>query len=350
MLIDKALDSKYKRMLDRQHYKHITRLRPQIKRFIFDADASHKIGRFSVNQTALVCQYGIDITPPLPNTYIEIDQHACITGAGNNPGPDASPRLGFLFVEKDKAIYTLAGDDTDAYFEPFIMRKGGPRLDKNIDYDDISLNPKVSRKDYDIIKYILMIGQTGEADNLWPYSKPFIDTYELELTNNEIHPKLLGDMTVEGVGVFKRAVTALMLLSERIGPKYQHVTASRQFLGSRLTAIPAHSIVTIDLDDDRIRNIYHGFSPAMTSRALHDVAEHWVTYDLSSQCRHQWQTLRSEKLEEIDIEKFGNIRPRQICMLCGGRRTKRRVHERGDRSKPKIVKTYKIKASKEKGK
>jgi len=341
MIIDTALDTKFRRMLDHAHYKKLLKLRAQAKRFVFDEDASHKLGRFSIQHTDLVCEYALDPPRlPFPQTYIEIDQIACIAGSDNPPLEGSAPRLGFLFTKEDSAVYSMAGDEVNAFVEPFILHKG-PR---GIGETDDTLGS------YEMVKYVLMIGQTDAAVR---GSANFIGSYELKLTNAEVPEKIMQAMLMEGAGVFKRAFTALMLLNERVQPKYRKVAASRQFIGSKLTAMPAHTVVTIDLDEDRIRRVYDGTAHGgmgMT-HALHDVADHWVTLDAASQCQHNWEPYFSKKETQRD-KRAGYAQPitRQSCTECGGRRTMRHIGERGDRSKPKVVKKYKVIASKEKGK
>jgi hypothetical protein len=344
MLLDLALDTKSKKMLTERTHKYLNGLRPKVKRFVFDSDASHRLGHFAVNQTDTVCAHAPDLKPPFPNTYIEIDAFAGLKGSDREIWDGAAPRMGFLFTENGHC-FPVIGDDKYAFFEAFVLTPAGNPFG-HTPFPDLDDELK-----YRTIKFLLMIGQTNSEKIkkiLSTYRSPYLDAYEIGLTRPDLPAELVKGMVAEGIGVFKRAMTALMLLSEKINPKYQRVAATRRFIGSKFRAVPAHSIVTIDLDDDRIKRIYSGSMGTGQTHALHDVEEHWVTYDLSSQCRHVFEEYRSVEGERRDMEVHGHLLVRQACIHCGGRRTRRLSHERGDRTKPKKPKTYRVIASKEK--
>jgi hypothetical protein len=186
------------------------------------------------------------------------------------------------------------------------------------------------------------------------YGYHLLDLYEIGLVTNTIPFELLPPIYEESSGVLKRALAALLLLDERSKRRLVSVAARQKIISGKLRAIARHDVVTIDLDTPYIQKAYAGgpFSHHETP-IEHEVREHWVQYDVASQCTHSWEPYHSERGDEYD-KAAGLAKPlrREICSLCGGRRTRKLTYISGDASKGSNIgkAKYKVIASKEKTK
>lgn len=353
MILDNALA--HSRVLENGLKRKLKVLKPWIRRYVFNADASHKQGRFAVDCTDIICREARYAVRPFPNVYIEVDNWAGIRGGHMTPDPDASERLGFLWTESGHC-YVLAGNDHKAEFTPFIYAELGASEGDSLhefysrthDKDDERFRPT-----YEWFKQMLMIGNV--ADHLKPdvdkFAHNLTDLYEIGCTNGEIPYEILDFYFKENVGVYKSALSCLFLLNDRIKQQLVHVSPHQKIVRGKLKTIHRHDVVTIDLDIPQIRKVYDTHIGTHATPIEHEISEHWVHYDLSTQCTHDWVPFQSEEATERDL-KAGHEKPlrREVCKFCGGRRTRKPVAIAGDPSKGSNVgkKQYRVVASKEK--
>lgn len=354
MLLELALNGTYKGdgLIGPAYKKRLLGLINRTRHYVFDKDASHKQGRFAMKSADIVCRNANIAIPPFPNTYIEIDNVAALEGGKPEIviTEDAAPKVGYLFTEHGQ-IFTLSGTHDRAFIMPFVYSQHGSFFK---DMNDLNLD--IIQQDADDIlttwedaRDVLLVGDV--AAELRPTARefrPFLaDLYDIVITRSDIPEELLKMLFWENIGALKRAIAAVLLLNERVGPTITKIPASRRFVGHKLKAFPPHAIITIDLDIPAIRKIYQTTVGHRNSPYLHEVAGHWVHYNVSSQCRHDWVPYHSEDAEKRDLDAHGFPLSRLICSHCGGRRVKKLAFEHGTGDKV-IKKDYKVIASKEK--
>ena len=345
LILDNALERGH--LLDDNYKRRLMPLKNITRRYIFNKDASHKVGRFAVQCADIVCRQTELAITPYPNTYIEIDNVANLDGEGNTAAPDTMPRLGYWFTEHGQC-FTCAGDDKKAYFMPFVYAQigsiGAPFKNKIEFYGE----DKVGQ--YEEFKELLMVGQVAEHLDHYKFAHCMTDIYEVGLTNDGLPDELLKLSFDECIGDFKRALACLLLLDARIQRQVIHVDATRKIVKGKLKAYAPHAFVTIDLDVPSIRKVYDHSIGHHESPIRHEVSGHWVHYNISTQCKHEWTVFHSDVAEKHDLDAHGFPLKRFICKHCGGRRTRKLPYEKGDASKGSRVgqEKYKVIASKEK--
>jgi len=356
MILDNALSKSL--IVSDKLKKMLNYVKPFTRRYVFNADASHKQGRFGHHYIDIVCRNASQAVKPFPNTYIEIDHHALVRGRGEEPATDSVQKIGFWWTQYGHC-FVVEGNEKQAEFTPFIYAQHGTH-----DGDQLlnlygtqqikSDDPEDDIYTYDAFKTALMCGHMNKAmrEGMSGISNMLTDLYEVGMTMEHIPQEILQMYFSEGVGTFKYGITALMLLDERSKRRLVPVAASRKIVKCKIRATPAHHMVTIDLDVPYIRNVYADAVGHRVTPMEHDVSEHWVTYDTANQCKHDWQPFYSEDSAKRDA-KAGHEKPlrREFCTLCGGRRTRKPNYISGDPKKGSTVgtKTYRVIASNEKG-
>jgi hypothetical protein len=370
MILDSALNRRHNSTLPRKRVKELLRYAYNSKRFVFEPSASRKLAKFSRLSPDVVCANAMFALPPFPNTYIELDNLAAIDAlspylvdASIITDPDTPKRLAYFFCE-DGCIYVITGDDKDAMFTPFVYAN----VDHNeFGFKDFWIKPQadfvyegkvlIGRDEhYERFKLYLMTGVDPltphpERDELDLIMKPLTDLYDVGLTS-ENKPRLTNDiftaMVEECAGGLRWAIAALTLLNMQ-----RHVTITEHRAGRKLVrgkhfAIPAHNVVTIDLDaDDKTFRQVLSTTPTGIHQRRHEVSGHWVHYNVASQCQHEWVQFHSEEARVRDMETHGFELTRYICAHCGGRKTRKPKFEKGDIRLGRVQKDYKVIASKE---
>lgn len=349
--------------------KALLSMKPQTRRFVFNQDASHKQGRFAMDCMDILCRNAPYVVRPYPNTYIEIDNRAMMEGGYVKPWPDAAEKLGYWWIE-DGVCFTVAGNDKHAEFSPFVYTTVHSLLGQKLHekYEGMDFNNfDVSVSGTDDLarevaefyagdfKKILMLGAIREEhiDQVAKTAPALLNMFDVGMTR-KLPDDAIEVFFRETVGTFKFAMSALMLLDDRIKRQLVTVPPQRKIINGKLRTVAKHEVVTIDLDMPTIRHIYANAHHATGTRdhmIEHDVSSHWVYFDTSSQCQHVWVPFYSEDAEKRD-KKFGHDQPlrRETCTLCGGRRTRKPSFIAGDPKKGSTVgkKSYRVVASKEK--
>lgn len=347
MLIDLAMDSKRGvSMLSDDAKKRMLKTRNLLKRYAFNPDATDKVEYFSIENANDVCSNAHFAMPPYADSYIELDR-------------GKKGRIGYVFCA-DGRIYVIYGDDKEGIFTPFVYTRH-----ERAKLFDNRFDEKELGRGYAAFKLLLMVGisltsreAVGDFSQTEPSKMTAItvamgvsDIYDVALVNRRLADQdIINDMVQECRGDLRSCITAMLLLMERRVHTITEVKASRGFVGSKLRAHPAHHVVTIDLDKDY--HYFHRLFTAPTGTGVtpreHDVSSHWTHWNCSAQCQHKWVPFRSEEAEERDMEKHGRVLERYVCELCGGGKTRKPEFTRGDASKGRVTKQYKVIASKQK--
>lgn len=345
MILDNALAKS--RVLGDFNRKILTRLKPITHRYVFNSDASRKVGRFAYYCADIVCREAEMVMTPFPNVYIEINNRAKVEATNSPLSPDSVDKVGIWFTELGSCFFCF-GDERDAEFDPWIYSKHGSPLASPSKPKDF-YKADGSLESYMQFKEMLLLGNVGPDLKKDEFKHGLLDNYEIGLTHDKIPSKLLNVMFNESIGDFKYALAALLLLDARSQRKIIPMQATRHIVNGKLKAFAAHDVITIDLDVPSIRHVYTHHIGHHASPVEHEVAGHWVHYNCSTQCKHHWMELHSEHAEKQDIKKHKRVLERQICTLCGGYRTRKLNYVKGDPSKGSRVglTKYKVIASKE---
>ncbi|MDW9481757.1 hypothetical protein GOB57_24215 [Sinorhizobium meliloti] len=327
MILEDALASREARdMLSPSRLKHLNAIRYQLKRYVFDEDASAKAGRFSTECADLVCEHAEFAIPPFANTYVEIDQHSSLRASSRGLiEADTPSRVGYLFLENGDVL-VCAGDPDNATFLPFLYqrREGG----------------SMSSAEQVVLRNFLM-GEVSED------LRAAIETFSHRLTSLwEYRPlfnmpdDLARYMENECRGDLKRAIAAILLLNQQHGVSRREVGPHRAIRSGRAKTYLAHSVVTIDLSPGGIRGLFTIGNRASPRR--HQVEGHFVHYNIADGCSHAWSAFSTPELERRDQERLGRQVKRWRCSGCMGLRVWREEFHRGDARKGFVTKEYKV--------
>jgi hypothetical protein len=314
-------------MLTKTTNQILSQLRHVTKRFVFDAAASACHGNFSVTCADIVCQQSQFAITPYPNTYIEIDNISSINQF-QTPYTDAAKRLGFWFVETGD-IYCISGDEKNAMFTPFV-------------YHHVKDNIEGLPADYDVLKKHLLVGQVSDdlKVDVDRFSTRITDIWDFSLIK-DIPREMFEKMVYECAGTLKRALASVLLLNQRKEVRLTDVGPRRKIVGGRMRTYGAHSVVSIDISNDPItlRRLARGTEIHMRR---HEVRGHFVHYDVSTSCDHEWLTYKNETQSKRDMDRAGHDIARWGCKHCGGRRVFKESHYRGDAGLGYVSKSYEV--------
>lgn len=328
MILEAALASKtVDRLLTKEARSMLNTVRHTVKRFTFDTDASYRHGVFAIECADIVCQQSQFAVAPFPNTYIEIDNHAALT-SGQEVAPDAAKRLGFLFTETGD-IYCLSGDERRADFNPFVYNHAGTGV----------ANMPAG---YHTFKRNLMLGQVSEGlrDGVDHFAHRLTDVWDVSLTMN-LPRNIFDVMVTECAGSLKRALAAVLMLHQRKLVRLREIAPTRGLVNGKMRTYAAHSLVSLDVSGDPLE-LRRSIGKTDIHMRRHEVRGHYVHYDVSQHCDHDWTVLRNETLMKRDIDRVGKEIARWSCNSCGGRRVFREAHYRGDAGLGYVSKNYEV--------
>jgi len=296
----------------------------QTRQFIFDSDASAKLGKFSVEHADLVIKNHRFALLPYDHVYIEIDMREALRATGSL-SDDQETRVGYWFwaVDADTMmVMTISGDAKGAEFIPFTYMRNMPDYTQNESY------AKTKRE--------LFIGQTT-ADNVEAVNAcvgSFLDAWDFSMTY-KMPEDVFRLLIAECAGGLKKAIAALLLLNQP-GPAIRMTDKpfKRQIHKGKSKVFMAHSVVSIDLSPKQIRKTFQtGFRG---SPRRHEVRGHFAHYNKVVGCEHDYRS----------VEVVGeDITPRWNCTKCGTRRVFRRTFYRGDAGIGYVKKSYEVTAS-----
>ena len=144
------------------------------------------------------------------------------------------------------------------------------------------------------------------------------------------------------IGDFKNHVGVLLMLNQPALTQYVEVPRGRGWVGNKPKPFMAHRVVHVALDPvPQLRRI-SAAEGAGSVRRRHRVRGHYCINERarSGGCIHQWQAA-GEAWQSVAV-KVGDDPERWVCALCQGRRWWRADHARGDATIGWVNHTYKV--------
>nr|WP_250808332.1 hypothetical protein [Neorhizobium tomejilense] len=328
MIFDDALTTQITRLaVPPAFLKKLNAVKYTAKRYVFDADASAKAGRFATECADLVCEHAEFAIPPFANTYVEIDQVAALEASSRGFVDEGTARrVGYLFLENGDLV-VCSGDPDTPTFTPFVYRRrdGGafPQGQSQIEARNflmgeiaVGLRPAVETF-------------SNRLTDIWDYRSLYdLPRHIQEHSEDECR----GDL--------KRALATLLLLNQQHGVHNRAVGPKRVIRSGKAKTYLAHSVVTIDLSPHGTRGLFTVGNRASPRR--HQVEGHFVHYGIEEGCTHDWSSFTTPELERRDHERLGRSLRRWKCERCSGLRVWREEFTRGDGAKGFVTKEYKV--------
>lgn len=224
--------------------------KPITHRYVFNEDASHKMGRFLTTCPDIICREASMTSTPFPNTYIEIDCLAAIKGTGDQVDRDTAPRLGFWFV--NEMCFTVYGEEKYAEFSPFMFIPAHTTRPITDYFTDVK-----SIRGYRLLKELLMLGYVGKEFDRAKLSSMLTSNFELKYVSDiltkikdaprEKQEEIFSAFVQNDVGTLKKAFACLLLLDARSQRKTINVAAAMKIVKGKLRAYAAHDVITLTL-------------------------------------------------------------------------------------------------------
>ncbi len=320
MLLDDVKElpvSKWGPLIRPEVSKVMKAVAPQARCYVFDRNASLKLGQFIRTCPDVIAEQLEFAIEPYPITYIEVEIDAVVEGtgrAGSRNGPKSDWKVGFLthhnitntLVCNRAIVGTLAG----AY---------GFVRSKQVDpYDDDELAREA----------VHQLG--GSYNDLTPTQhKMFTDNFDTLFFGDRSIEALASREVMEGhMGEVRTYVAALLLLHQKKGIALTEKPAYRTMYRGKSRPFMSHNVVTITLDGPvEIRKAMS--SGSGETRRAHEVPAHYAHRYGTRTCEHVWVKRETEE-NHWD------------CSKCGRFRYLRRDHIRGDASKGFVKKSYNV--------
>ena len=289
----------------------------QARCYVFDLDASFKLGQFIRSCPDIIAdqlEFAID---PYPTTYLEVEIDAVIDGIGRAPtgaGKKSDWKVGFLshkeVVNTLVCNHDFVGALAGVYGFARVLRE--PFQD-----DDMRLRQAVH-----------LLGSTFN-DISDKQVKNFTDQFVTMYYGEKAMEQMASDEIMEGhMGEARIYAAALLLLHQKKAIALTEKPAYRTMYRGKSRPFMAHNVVTITLDSPvQIRKAM-SLGSGETRRA-HEVPAHYAHRHGTRNCEHTWQKREAEE-NHWD------------CTKCGRFRYMRRHHMRGDASKGFVKKSYKV--------
>lgn len=293
---------------------------PQARCYVFDRDASFKLGQFIRSCPDVIADQLEFAIEPYPITYIEVEIDAVTDGIGRAAslaGLNADWKIGFLrsgtnvfvLVRSRQSPQVLLGMYGFGYL-PEYLRVADPNPDL---WDRAAVH---------------MLGSTYNDLNEKQIRR-FMDRY----AQLYYGPKELEDIAVkeamEGhMGEIRTYAAALLLLHQKKCIALTEKPAYRAISRGKSRPFMAHNVVTITLDGPiEIRRAMNAGTGE--TRRAHEVPAHYAHRYGTRNCEHIWSKRENEE-NHWD------------CSKCGRFRYLRRDHIRGDASKGFVKKSYNV--------
>lgn len=310
----------------------------QARCFVFDKDASRKLGEFSVECADLVLKNHAFALPPYPQTYIEFDMNECLRATGSLTYPEQPINMvGFQYkhINGGMIISTLMTDGKEPDTAPFVYQtafrsKESETLDGSFEA-------------YQRTKRDLFVGQvTPEnrtaVDALTP---GFIDAWDYRLTSDDVTETEFRIMSKECAGGLKKALAALLLINQQHGlPRFHAVPFERRISKGKSRVFMAHSVVSIDLSPKDVRKRFEAQGDRGSPRR-HEVRGHFMHFDRVEGCEHDYVAVETTQERAGEGKKIA----RWKCSKCGTRRVFRDSFHRGSAEIGFKTKSYEVTSS-----
>lgn len=354
MIIDRALrqwdpDS----IITEDARKYITALRVPAQRFYFSDNASELLGRFVFECSDLIMRAWPMAKAPYPVTYIEFDADSFFKHAPNrSPDGNTTARLGYL-IDRGFTTNFVMNKDGENFICPLAFATEGTLpVDLVKTAGVLQLKVTTTRPEDTAYKDELLavhgseeraaewmtlvtglgsaIGHLDDENNRQALLKhmPIIVMADKEYWDSQ------RDATEGHVGLMKQQTgdvrnvwAAFLWLAQQATTTITQKPAGHRISSGKIHAYPKYRVVEINLGK-RVRSVRRAFEehgPRLPPR-LHDVRGHWRHWDGDEAHTHEWSM-------------FPDPRGHFTCK-CGRQKVWVHDHERGDRTKEKIVKDY----------
>lgn len=300
------------------HAKRAKNAAPQARCYVFDRDASFKLGQFIRSCSDVIADQLEFAIEPYPITYIEVEIDAVIDGTGYSAslkGDDADWKVGFLKV----GPYVYVFVSNPAYPTAMMACFGfAYRENTTLTYDQ-------GLKEHAAVH---MLGAT--YNHMSPIRRQkFLDRYAQTFYGPDEAKAMAVKEILDGhKGEIRTYAAALLLLHQKKAISLTEKPAHRAMYRGKSRPFMAHNVVTITLDGPvEIRRAIH--TGTGETRRAHEVPAHYAHRYGTRNCEHVWNKRENED-NHWD------------CAKCGRFRYLRRDHIRGDASKGFVKKSYNV--------
>jgi len=323
---------------------HLTQNVYKAKRFVFDSDASFRLGQLMHENAPLIARNMFNLKMPFEELYIEVDSMALFEGRSGHVDPTDDMRIAYT-VDNGRVITLVEAmnavqSQTEIYVAPFTFalnkeQEIPPKKIYSLDDDDLAEN----------LKMCWVVGAQKDTKNFDKNGQLSIHLPDLEDIKSEDLAKMVDvkpimpleseqayECSFMGGGVPMIFAAAVMMINERSKHTIIMEKAARRILHKgKSHAVPEHSVVSVHFDkSDCVDVRYLITSNPGKPRREHDVRGHWVYYN-DNQCNHTWEPLTPDNTKQY------------ICPSCRARKTWRHEHVRGDIALGRVDKVYSIK-------
>lgn len=351
LAIDMALRLNQHHM-QRRVVEHLTVCRQHAHKFLFDADASALLGRFSKECADLVILHRQFAMPPYDICYVEVDENflKALYTIENDIGDDGEKPVSLGYMIERRNVYPVVRYNNSASIVPF-MYHFAERGSKNIPkqpFRTVDWRTTFGEDKGDMVKISFILGsgtqtvlvqakaldESSITENIVAQiENTFAEIYfdnEVYFTGN--NPKGYDTSWLKEMTGDLRHVWAILLWLNSVPHSVSYTAkpaGARLFKGKRM-ALSAYNTVHIHLKGKTdIRHAYVKSTAKRDSPRRHDVRGTWCHARGQAQgCSHIWP-------ETPDEDNH------YICGKCGRVRWWRHPHQRGDASKGFIDKEYK---------
>jgi hypothetical protein len=330
MLLDDIKElpiSKWGRMIDPNVAKYMKAHAHRARCYVFDRDASFKLGRFIRECPDVIADQVEFAIEPYPVTYVEMEVSALKEGIGRTEVPAAPTddfKLGYFSSEGRTAIMI----NNKVYQDTVVGVAGFSNRDADLRN---ALYAKASNPDFlKEREHIQLLGSTFNDLSLAQRNKitdviggTYIGVPELDGQGD-----LVANLLHAHQGDARNYIAALLLLQQKKAIALTEKPAHRTMYRGKSRPFMAHNVVTITLDSPvQIRKAMS--SGSGETRRAHEVPAHYAHRHGTRNCEHTWQK-REDEENHWD------------CTKCGRFRYMRRHHMRGDASKGFVKKSYNV--------
>ena len=309
-------------------WRPVTRLLPQARRFILTDAASEKLGRIVDKTDELILENHQFAIAPYPVTYVELASDRFHVGLDRPTtedlgyGDEVDTRMGALITNERVWFFADAsrveGMPTGPMIAPVGLARGGRR------------GPWHPSSDW--WRLSVLLGSSVHAITSEQVKQEILSQWDLvpQLIDWHLYEK---EMIHGGAGDCRTLLALLLVLNQPHVINLEPRKARSGISGGRRRNYWAHSVVEIELG--RRRNYKKLIAQGLPRRSprAHEVRGHFVHFNLGPGCSHQWPSMP-------EIKPDGS--PRWICSKCGGLRTWRDAHVRGDASTGFTTKDYEV--------
>jgi hypothetical protein len=330
------------------------------RKFVFDTQASVRLGEVLLENPELLADYGEFIRLPFPTTWVEFDPHALMKGLGNvDNRAEPDDRVGYLYDGNTVYVGASADNDTEPLFMPYRYR----------------MHMMMSHADEQEMCRLFTISRMSIDEFLWGSSYDRLDpTRRRALRQNHSMDFLMPDLpdgvyapllNGGGVGDLRNVLGAAMLL---LRPSLTTVVSQRGPVKKPIAplkgprAFQAHTVVTVKLQVPRLRRqIIAAAREVQRATRWHEVRAHYCHNDLAKKSMCVRNTIDANPDKWIDAHFNGISHPAFIdlmlvahdwreeepnkwtCHDCGGKRWWREYPEgRGDAGVGVVTKHYHV--------